>query len=111
MSYNERERGFFQFYVQYDNYAGPDQFLIGGVSRTLSAAGLGFMTHEDGVNCTAQHIPTGSLWVYRLGSSHRGAAGAARREISTLDVAPSLLRFFGHSPPSYMEGKASVNLQ
>jgi hypothetical protein len=111
MSYNERERGFFQFYVQYDNYAGPDQVLIGGVSRTLSAAGLGFMTHEDGVNCTAQHIPTGSLWVYRLGSSHRGAAGAARREISTLDVAPSLLRFFGHSPPSYMEGKASVNLQ
>jgi len=107
LSYNERD-GFFQLFVQFDSYQGPDSALMRGKSMRLAEVGLGKMAHEDGVNCTAQHVPTGSLLVYGAGVPTRGAG--QRDTISTLDIAPSILNFFGFERPAYMRGTPSMKL-
>jgi hypothetical protein len=107
LSYDEGERGFFRFFVQFDNYTGPQTALLGGREVALEELGLGYVAHEDGVNCTAQHITAGSLWVY--GARSVGSDGS-RDKISTLDVAPSILEFFGLERPAYMRGSVSVRL-
>jgi hypothetical protein len=106
MSYDERERGFFQFFVQFDNYDGAGSASLGERHMPVEDIGFGFMAHEDGVNCTAQHIPGGSLIVYRKGLAQ--GALTLRTKISTLDVAPSLLKAFGLEQPGYMPGTPSI---
>jgi hypothetical protein len=107
LSYDERERGFFRFFVQFDNYTGPRTALLDGQTLGLEELGLGFIAHEDGVNCTAQHVPVGSLWVYGAGTA---GSGGSRDNISTLDVTPSILEFFGLERPAYMRGSVAVRL-
>jgi hypothetical protein len=108
LSFDERERGFLQLFVQFDGYKGSDSAAVqGGKSVRLAEAGLGLMVHEDGVNCTAQHVPNGSLLIYNQGTSRRQAA--AREQVSTVDVAPSILRFFGFETPAQMQGRPSIN--
>jgi hypothetical protein len=109
LSYDERDGGFFQIFVQFDNYAGPSTASLMGKSINLSDLGLGFVAHEDGVNCTAQHVAEGSLWFYSKDASHDG--GSVRKTISTLDVAPSILSFFAHEKPTYMRGSASIDFK
>jgi hypothetical protein len=105
MSFDERERGFFHFYIQFDNYDGPTHAQLGGRTLALGDLGLGSMAHEDGVNCTAQHIPEGCLIVYRARSR---PAGRTREMVSTVDIAPSVLKFFGFERPSYMRGNSTL---
>jgi len=100
MTYNETPDGFFSIFVQIDNFAGEGPAKFGDRVTTLAAAGLGSVAHEDGVNCTAQHVAQGSLLVY--GPSV--AASSARPEVSTIDVAPTLLHQFGVTAPAYMRG-------
>jgi hypothetical protein len=108
LSYDERDRGFFQIFVQFDNYAGPSTASVAGKSVALEDLGLGYMAHEDGVNCTAQHVPEGSLWLYPKDPSDPGSG--IRDTISTIDVAPSILRFFGLEQPGYMRGSSTIGL-
>jgi hypothetical protein len=108
MSYDERDRGFFQLWIQFDSYAGPDTASVARQSVDLADLGLGFMAHEDGVNCTAQHVPEGSLWLY--GKDVSGGGISRRDAISTLDVAPSILSFFGREKPRYMRGNSTIRL-
>jgi hypothetical protein len=108
LSYDERERGFFQLFVQFDNYKGAGTAAVADKYFGLSELGFGLMAHEDGVNCTAQHVAAGSLWTYA--NSMKGRQNIARKTVSTLDVAPSILRFFGRRIPSYMRGSPSVEL-
>jgi hypothetical protein len=106
MSYDERERGFFQFFIQFDNYSGPPYALLGGRRVDLAELGLGLMAHEDGVNCTAQHVPEGSLLIYTPGVT--ASTGDSRPKISTVDVAPSIMRFFGMEAPAHMVGNPTI---
>lgn len=108
LSYDERDRGFFQVFVQIDNYRGPDSVRIGGQSVPLAEAGLGMLAHEDNVNCTAQHVPAGSLISYCR--EPRGRPAHGREQISTLDVVPSIMKLFGLETPAYMRGRAAVAL-
>jgi hypothetical protein len=108
MSYDERERGFFQFFIQFDNYEGDGSAQVASRSMTFDELGLGMMAHEDGVNCTAQHVPIGSLLVYRHLTD--GLRPSRRKQISTLDVAPSLLHAYGIAKPEYMPGTVSIEL-
>jgi hypothetical protein len=108
MSYDVRPGNHVHIFVQFDNYQGPDQAFIGNNSYTLGELGLGQFAHEDGVNCTAQHVPSGSLIVYRPGNA--AGQGQARGEISTLDFAPSVLAHFGLSRPAYMRGQPSIEV-
>jgi Type I phosphodiesterase / nucleotide pyrophosphatase len=109
LSYDERDRGFFQIFIQFDSYSGPNTALLARKSIELTDLGLGFMPHEDGVNCTAQHVREGSLWLYS--KDQRGGGKNARETISTLDVAPSILSFFEREIPRYMRGSVSIGLQ
>lgn len=106
MSYDERERGFFQIFVQHDSYRGPNSLLIEGRKIDFDDAGLGLMPHEDGINCTAQHIPEGSLLVFRPLVQKIGSRST--EPISTVDIAPSILRYFGLPVPSYMRGNSTI---
>lgn len=106
MSCDERQRGFFQFFVQFDNYAGPQAARLGGKDMRLADIGLGLMAHEDGVNCTAQHVPQGSLLIYRPGRSR--PPDRARSRVSTVDVVPSIMKYFGFDSQSYMPGSPSI---
>jgi hypothetical protein len=107
MTYNERQKGFYQLYIQIDNYRGSGRVSVNGRAMSFEDAGLGLMAHEDGVNCTAQHVPTGSLLVYRAGQAMNSHG---RPTVSTVDVAPSVLRHFGFAKPDYMHGGASIAL-
>lgn len=106
MSYDERERGFFQFFIQFDNYSGPPYALLGGRRVDLAELGLGLMAHEDGVNCTAQHVPEGSLLIYTPGIP--SSMSDSRRTISTVDVAPSIMKFFRLEAPAHMSGDPEI---
>jgi hypothetical protein len=61
--------------------------------------GLGFFRHDEEVACSGRHTPFGALLVY----DPRNAASTQQRStISTLQVAPALLRNFGIPVPRYM---------
>jgi hypothetical protein len=107
MSFDERHRGDFQFFIQFDSYRGDDFATICGKSYKLADIGLGLMAHEDGVNCTAQHVPEGVVFVY---PSARPPS-VVRETVSTLDVVPSIIQFFGLEKPAYMPGTPSIDLE
>jgi hypothetical protein len=107
-SYDEAVPGSFQLFIQFDSYSGPRSGSILGRQVALEEMGLGFMQHEDGVNCTAQHVPEGSLVLYSVsGSDH---AAGSRQRVSTSDVVPSILAYFDIPSPGYMRGRASIQL-
>jgi hypothetical protein len=90
-------------FVQFDNYDGPLSLTCGGVEKSFQDAGLSMMAHEDGVNCTAQHIPQGSLLVYSPDQPD-----ASRVTISTVDFVPSVLANFGIQKGTDLAGDASI---
>lgn len=99
----ELREGYLHLFVQFDNYDGPLTFTCGGVEKSFQEAGLSMMAHEDGVNCTAQHIPQGSLLVY---SPDR--PDSSRTLISTRDFVPSMLANYGLPHDSRLGGAASI---
>jgi hypothetical protein len=105
-SYDETQPGSFQFFIQFDSYAGPEAATLNGGSVSFVELGLGLMQHEDGVNCTAQHVPQGSLFVYGSGLARVGTGG--REAVSTTDVVPSVLEYFDVERPAYLQGRPSI---
>jgi hypothetical protein len=108
LCFDERERGFFQVFAQFDNYRGKDELVIQGRPVALAEAGFGLVAHEDSVNCTAQHVPEGSLLVYDAAASLPVASQRSR--ITTLDIVPSILKSFGFEVPGNLTGQPSVIL-
>jgi hypothetical protein len=97
----EHEHGFFHIRLDHtDSLARLTQATLGGELRPLSELGMSHVAIEDRSGCTAYHIPQGSLLVYdpRLA---RPAVG--RSQVSTLNVAPAILRFFDINRPAYMQ--------
>jgi hypothetical protein len=73
---------------------------IDGKRLAFSELGFANVAIEDEAGQSAYHVREGSLIVY----SPYGAAkaAAARPEVSTLEIAPAILRSLGVTPPSYM---------
>ena len=107
MTWDEKDNGFFHFYTQFDDYEGSGLALIGNRQFTLEELGIDTMAHEDGVNCTAQHKPTGSLLIYSPGAQSV-ANGKSREQVSTLDFVPSVLKHFGLEQPDYLKGESKL---
>ncbi|ADV84764.1 hypothetical protein [Terriglobus saanensis] len=99
----ELREGYLHLFVQFDNYDGPLTMSYRGVEKSFHEAGLSMMAHEDGVNCTAQHIPQGSLLIYSPDSPD-----ASRTSISTADFVPSVLRNFEMPKARELSGTASI---
>ena len=108
MSYDEREHGFFQFYVYFDNFGADNKITLDGNEVAMENVGLGMMAHEDGINCTAQHVPEGSMIVYPPRGHDRNSSGSSRSQISTLDFLPSVLEHFEIRIPEYLRSNARV---
>lgn len=67
------------------------------------SAGIQNINLQDAAGANAYHIPNGMLMVYDPADGLRQQA-AGTSQISTLEVAPSILRNFGIERPSYMRG-------
>ena len=65
----------------------------------FSEIGFANVVIEDDAGQSAYHVPEGSLIVYSPG---KRAQSAERREVSTLEIAPAVLRTLGIEPPPYM---------
>lgn len=79
---------------------------IGDKTLPFEAAGFENIKIQDGTGQSAYHIREGSLIVHH--PRRPTAPPAERTEISTLELAPSLLRHFGVERPSYMPEPAAA---
>jgi len=105
VQYEEHEGGFFSVTVGFYNvHEKPHSASLFGKSISYEQLGLEFITIDDKCGATAYHIPQGSLLVYSAGASQRAKVGTGglRTEISTLSIAPTILRNFGLKTPDYM---------
>jgi len=109
MSYDERERGFFQLFIQFDHFEAGTKITLGGREVLGESIGLGMMAHEDGVNCTAQHVPEGALIVYSPKASGRDVQH--RPQVSTLEFVPSVLEHFNLNLPQHVQRSAGFNFE
>lgn len=92
--------GFFEFaFGPLQNYQGPQTVELRGTRRSFDEVGLGNMPHEDGVYLTADHIPQGAFVIY---DAQSGEPNEKRAQISTLDIAPAILKNFSIPRPAYM---------
>jgi hypothetical protein len=92
--------GFFEFaFGPMQNYEGPQVVSLNGNQLSFDQMGLGNMPHEDGVYLTADHIPQGALIVY---DPQNGRPQKQRMQMSTLDIAPAILKNFSIPKPAYM---------
>jgi hypothetical protein len=90
----------FHLFVCFNKYTGPPTVEIAGVPVPFEELGWGFHEQQDNIDCSARHTPHGLLLVYD--SAVRKAEGSYRAEISTLDIAPTLLDYFSAPVPNYM---------
>jgi hypothetical protein len=72
---------------------------LGGVPVAAADLGFGFFPHEEEVGVSGRHTPFGALLIY---DPRRAALREPRTTISTLEIAPALLRNFGIPAPAYM---------
>jgi hypothetical protein len=93
--------GFFSVRLgQPDLHRRPVQIHLAGRDRTLAELGLANVEIQDRSYVTAYHIPQGMLLIY---DPRRRAGTAGRSQLSTLDIAPSILRHFDVAVPPYMQ--------
>jgi hypothetical protein len=70
---------------------------IGGASVLPEACGLGNISIEDKSTASAYHIPEGALLIYDASEN-----GGEAEKISTLEIAPYILKSFELDVPGYM---------
>lgn len=84
---------------------GECRLVLNGEEVSLEDAGMENTEIEDRSNTTAYHVPNGSLIIY----DPLDRTGGDRREsVSTLEIAPTILRNFGVAAPDYMAGPAAL---
>jgi hypothetical protein len=110
LEFSEREGGFFSVTIGHENVdpASPG-VLVQGRPASLGELGLVIQRIDDKCGATAYHVPRGTMLVYD--PRRRPGWGQGRATISTLDVAPTLLRHFGLGVPEYMKGGRCSALQ
>jgi hypothetical protein len=105
LSFRERDRGFFSLDFGHANlYETASAARLHGVDMSFEQLGLANVEIQDKSGTTAYHVPQGCLIVYDPRSA---ATAPARAQISTLDIAPALLRNFAVPIPPYMRRPAA----
>ncbi len=96
----DRSDNTFHLFVYFERHDGPLKAEIAGECVAFESLGWGFHEHQDNIDCSARHTPNGLLLVHdpavKVHNSDNRAA------ISTLDLAPAMLEFFGVEVPDYM---------
>jgi hypothetical protein len=99
-----KDNGFFQIRLGQTSAAGQSPgVVLTGQARSLSDLGLSNVDIDDRAGCTAYHVPQGSLLIF---DPRADAKPQPRTQISTLDVAPFILSYFGASVPGHMQRPA-----
>jgi hypothetical protein len=106
IDFDEAQPGFFGLCLGQADVARPVADLHGS-EVAFETLGLSSVAIEDGTNTNAYHVPEGVLLVHRPGAA---SPSAARRPVSTLEIAPALLSALGITPPPYM-APSSVALE
>lgn len=96
----DRSEDTFHLFVYFERHTGPDQAETGNAPASFVDLGWGFHEHQDNIDCTGRHTPHGFLLVHD--PSAVVAKGVQRSQISTLDIAPAILDYFGATVPAYM---------
>jgi hypothetical protein len=100
LSFRERERGFFSIDMGHPNVSEDTCDLrVNGQRKSLADLGLRNVEISDKSGSSAYHIPEGCLFIYDPKDRSRKLG---RPEISTLEIAPAILRNFGLQAPGYM---------
>ena len=110
LTYRRGDGGFFALdFGQANMHERPTPVRYQAERHTLAAFGLKAVEIEDRSGTTAYHVPEGLLFIYDPqrhappATSQRSAGAAARRpQISTLEIAPALLKAFGVPRREYM---------
>jgi len=106
LHYTTSPDGFIALSVgQYDLHDRPDCVRLG--ERTVSLVEMGLVNAriDDQSGTGAHHIPEGCLLIY---DPRNRAPGQSGTTLSTLELAPALLRNFGVPVPQYMQRGAKV---
>lgn len=94
-------------YFYFEGREPEGEVLLGNRTASPEDAGFGFFVHEDNVACSAHHIREGYL---ALWDPNKPENGGVRKRISTLDVAPALLRNFNVDVPDYMKAEPDLEI-
>lgn len=99
--YDPRGEGFFSIIFGQSNLGDrPDAIELGGMARSPESLGLENTEVDEQGGSTAFHIPEGHLLLYEPHAER--PRDSARREVSTLEIAPFVLRQLGVPAPPYM---------
>lgn len=103
----EAEKGFFAVHLGHENlYERENSIQLGEMTYSLEEMGLENTRIEDKSNTTAYHIPQGTLMIYD--SRNAAKADTGRVQVSTLELAPTILNNFGLPVPRYMKNPAPI---
>ncbi len=108
LSYRETEKGFFSLDFGHPNLPADAPVSLRGIGVSCGKLGMANVEITDKSGTTAYHIPTGTLVVYD--PADRSPKALGRPQISTLELAPTLLRNFGVPVPPYMKPPVSIGV-
>jgi hypothetical protein len=104
----DRAGNSFHLFVIFGSFAGEPVVEIDGAPSSFESIGWGLCEQQDNIDCSARHTPHGLLLVYDPSGARTD--GDYRAMISTLDIAPALLDYFGAEIPRYMNTPDSTIL-
>ncbi len=108
ISYRKAEDGFFALDFGFANLHDKDKFaLVNGKKTSYEELGLKVVEIEDKSGTSAYHIPQGILLVFDP-KKNAAKLSRVRNKISTLDIAPAILRNFNVHTPGYMAAPQNI---
>lgn len=109
VEYEERSEGFIHFHLGHGNlHRKPPYAKLEGREISFEHLGLATTQIEDMTNTNAYHIPEGCLLIY---DPRESFSDLGRTCISTLDIAPAILRNFSIPVPQYMQTPAELTVR
>jgi hypothetical protein len=100
LSYDIKDGKSFQIYIYFEGGLNNTEVIkFENKIVTSEFLGFGFFVHQEEVSCSGRHTPFGSLIIY---DPSQNTASTERSLISTLDIAPAILKNFNLDIPPYM---------
>jgi len=104
--YRLADGGFFSIDFGHPNlHLSPPVAQLAGQPHSFADLGLQTVKVDDKSGSTAYHVPQGSLLIYDPADRQ---ANRRRSQISTLEIAPTILRNFALPVPAYMHNPAAL---
>jgi hypothetical protein len=105
--------GFFHWILNYPNLAPEEEnIFFHGNHMSFADLGLKVINSDFQEGAAAAHIPEGMLIIYDPQAANMDvpSANKSRPRVSTLEIAPSILRSFNQGIPSYMHQNSALRL-